>query len=106
PFQAQPEEPFPRCPQARRAMSAAFPEMGDRSGVCDFRQEQSLLRKAADAEAQFRNIIEGKRASTAEKHLELQEKLSAAEEVLRREKDAVLEFQSEVSLERWEGHQE
>ncbi|OLQ12448.1 hypothetical protein AK812_SmicGene3643 [Symbiodinium microadriaticum] len=68
----------------------------------DGRVEQILLRRAADAEARCRRIMEGKRQAITERQLQLQSQVTAAEEALRREKEAALELQTEVSLERWE----
>mmetsp|Transcript_32680 Transcript_32680/g.40170 ORF Transcript_32680/g.40170 Transcript_32680/m.40170 type:complete len:183 (-) Transcript_32680:45-593(-) len=66
------------------------------------RQEQALLRRAADSEARFQQVIEAKHRSLSEKQVQLQTQVAAAEEALRREKEAALELQTEVSLERWE----
>eukprot|EP00931_Biecheleriopsis_adriatica_P024875 TRINITY_DN153_c2_g1_i1.p1 TRINITY_DN153_c2_g1~~TRINITY_DN153_c2_g1_i1.p1 ORF type:complete len:198 (-),score=82.14 TRINITY_DN153_c2_g1_i1:122-715(-) len=73
--------------------------------VFDCRQEHALLRKAAESEAKFRQLIEAKHQVLAEKQVQLQAKVAAAEEELRREKEAALELQAEVSLERWEEQQ-
>ncbi|CAJ1402846.1 unnamed protein product [Effrenium voratum] len=70
--------------------------------LTDARQEQALLRKAAEAEARFQQVIEGKHQSICEKQSQLRSQVAAAEEALRREKEAALELQTEVSLERWE----
>ncbi|CAK9044902.1 unnamed protein product [Durusdinium trenchii] len=66
------------------------------------RQEQALLRRAADSEVRFQQVIEAKHQTVNEKQAQLQTQVAAAEEALRREKEAALELQTEVSLERWE----
>lgn len=66
------------------------------------RQEQVLLRRAADSEARFQRVIEVKHSSLCEKQSQLEMQVAAAEEALRRDKEVALELQTEVSLERWE----
>eukprot|EP00438_Fugacium_kawagutii_P005927 Skav229277 [mRNA] locus=scaffold952:315844:320262:- [translate_table: standard] len=62
----------------------------------DTRQEQALLRRAVDSEARFQKVIEAKQRSLCEKQVQLQTQVAAAEEALRREKEAALELQTEV----------
>eukprot|EP00440_Ansanella_granifera_P071885 gb/GFBE01078009.1/.p1 GENE.gb/GFBE01078009.1/~~gb/GFBE01078009.1/.p1 ORF type:complete len:199 (+),score=69.31 gb/GFBE01078009.1/:1-597(+) len=71
----------------------------------DCRLEQTILRKAAESEARFRHVIEAKRQALAEKQERLQAQVTAAEEELKKEKEAAREVQTEVSLERWEERQ-
>mmetsp|Transcript_18749 Transcript_18749/g.35188 ORF Transcript_18749/g.35188 Transcript_18749/m.35188 type:complete len:193 (-) Transcript_18749:40-618(-) len=79
-------------------------QRSEMSGLVGFdgRAEQSVLRRAGDAEARCRRLLEAKRQAISEKQLQLQMQVAAAEEALRREKEAALEMQTEVSLERWE----
>lgn len=72
----------------------------------DIRQEQSLLQKAADAEARFRSLIEQKRRALYNRRKELEATLAIAEQELEREQAAVTELQAEVSLEQWEGREQ
>ena len=86
----------------------------------DARHEQALLRRAADSEAvwfisleasqvRFQKVIEAQQVSSflndlseakqkliCEKQSDLQAKVAAAEEALRREKEAALELQTEA----------
>ena len=83
-------------------VSLSSPADSRPTGVMESRQEQVLLRRAADSEARFQRVIEAKHSSLCEKQSQLEMQVAAAEEALRRDKEVALELQTEVSLERWE----
>eukprot|EP00930_Biecheleria_cincta_P070593 TRINITY_DN58222_c0_g1_i1.p1 TRINITY_DN58222_c0_g1~~TRINITY_DN58222_c0_g1_i1.p1 ORF type:complete len:195 (-),score=68.11 TRINITY_DN58222_c0_g1_i1:527-1111(-) len=75
------------------------------AAMWDCRQEQALLRKAAESEAKFKHAVEAKRQAITERCAELQEKLSAAEEELRHHKEIAFEIQQEAHVGQFEERQ-
>jgi len=74
-----------------------------KAGGGDCRAERDLLRRAAEAEATARGLIEKRRQELVEQRLELEARVQAAEEELEAEKVAALALGTDASLQQSEG---